>query len=120
MFELKSPVKYPAIFFSNVFKIKLCYPGNVSRKLSPEIRFLIEFVNSSISKSNPIFVLFFTVRRYLIWVLYPNSNLITFMLLAVVISYLSDVFGDKYSLDAETSKALIITANGPAIWRAER
>ena len=52
--------------------------------------------------------------------LYPNSNLITFMLLAVVISYLTDVFGDNYSLDAEIRNALIITANGPAIWRTER
>jgi hypothetical protein len=84
-------------------------------KLSPEIRFLIEFVNSSISKSNPIFARFFTARSYLIWVLYPNSNLITFMLLAVVISYLTDVFGDNYSLDAEIRNALIITANGPAV-----
>jgi len=38
------------------------------------------------------------------------------MLLAVVISYLSGVFGDKHRLDAETRNALIITANGPAIW----
>jgi hypothetical protein len=38
------------------------------------------------------------------------------MLLAVVIFYLSGVFGDKHSLDAETRNALIITANGPAIW----
>jgi len=38
------------------------------------------------------------------------------MLLAVVISYLSDVFGDKYSLDAKTRNALIITANGPVVW----
>jgi len=38
------------------------------------------------------------------------------MLIAVVISFLSDVFGDKYCLDAETRNALIITANGPAIW----
>ena len=37
------------------------------------------------------------------------------MLFAVVISYLSDVFGDKYSLDAKTRNALIITANGPVI-----
>jgi hypothetical protein len=42
------------------------------------------------------------------------------MLLAVVISYLSGVFGDRDSLDSETRNALIITANGPAIWRAER
>jgi hypothetical protein len=40
------------------------------------------------------------------------------MLLAVVISYLSGVFGNKHRLDAETCNALIITANGPAIWRA--
>lgn len=37
------------------------------------------------------------------------------MLLAVVISCLSGVFGDKYSLEAEIRNALIITANGPAI-----
>ena len=38
------------------------------------------------------------------------------MLLTAVISYLSGVFGDKHRLDAETRNALIITANGPAIW----
>jgi len=38
------------------------------------------------------------------------------MLLAVVISYLSGVFGDEHSLDVKTRNALIITANGPAIW----
>ena len=38
------------------------------------------------------------------------------MSLAVVISYLSGVFGDDNSLDAEARNALIITANGPAIW----
>ena len=37
------------------------------------------------------------------------------MLLAVVISYLSGVFGNKHSLDAETRNALIITANGPPV-----
>jgi hypothetical protein len=37
------------------------------------------------------------------------------MLLAEVISYLSGVFGDKHSLDADTRNALIITANGPAV-----
>ena len=112
MFELKSPIKQPAIFFSNVFKISLCNSGNVSRKTIPRDKVLIEFVNSSISKSNPIFARFFTVQRYLIRVLYPNCNLIAFMLLAVVISYLSGVFGDKHRLDAETRNALIITANG--------
>jgi len=38
------------------------------------------------------------------------------MLLAGVISYLSGVFGDEHSLYAKTRNALIITANGPAIW----
>jgi hypothetical protein len=42
------------------------------------------------------------------------------MLLAVVISYLSGVFGDKHGLDAETRNALIITANGPAVCFSRR
>jgi hypothetical protein len=49
-------------------------------------------------------------------VLYPNGNLITFMLLAVIISFLSVVFGGTYRLEVKTRNALIITANGPVVW----